>query len=260
MSYNVLNASVGVAWLKEAWSIFKRQPFTFIMMHVFIIVVGLLPMLAPVLNIAASLVAPFLTIGFYQAILKVQANNKTQLSDITAPLFAKGQRRAVFHLAMCQVVVALLISLLAQFLFSDMIEVLVNAEENMNVTTLIHDLIGNFDPVNFLMFMAVMIINYAAFAFALPLVFFKNTPLVTAIQQSLKVFFGNMGALSVFGGLVALLMVISIPLQLLPLLVIMPISYIGFFLAFKSIFSYSENTPTKTAQTAPTPDNGRFDA
>ncbi|CCQ09790.1 hypothetical protein PALB_6380 [Pseudoalteromonas luteoviolacea B = ATCC 29581] len=273
MQFRKIDASAGAQWLKEAWAVFKLQPFTFIMMHVFIIVVGLLPLLAPVLNVAASLIAPFLTIGFYQAVIKKQQRQDMQLADILAPLFNKGHRRAVLHLAMCQVIAALLISVIAQYLFADMIKVFVESDAAMDSAILLEQLVASFHFSHFVVFLFIMMLNYSAFAYSLPLVFFHKTPLFTAIKMSLQVFLANVGALSVFGAIVAFLMVISIPLQMLPLLIIMPVAYIGFFIGFQAIFkcdtvhsdpvefSSVGDLGTKTKKTDKNySDHGRFDA
>lgn len=260
MSKKAIKANMGIVWLKEAWGVFKLQPFTFITMYLFILTVSLLPFLSPVLNVAASLVLPFLTIGFYQVIIKKQAGRPAQLSDVLAPLFEKGNRRPVFHLAMCQVVVALFISLIAQMLFADMVAVLANADETTDPGKLLADMAEQFNMGSFLIFVAIMVVNYAAFAFALPLVFFRKFPLLPAIQNSLSVFFSNVGALAVFGGAVAFLMLLSVPLQLLPLIVIMPLSYIGFFLAFKSIFGFEATTPSAPVDQSASEQSTHFDA
>lgn len=260
MSNKTIKANMGMVWLKDAWALFKLQPFTFITMYMFILTVSLLPFLSPVLNVAASLVLPFLTIGFYQVILKKQAGKSAQLSDVMTPLFEKGNRRPVLHLAMCQVVVALIISLIAQMLFADMFAVLADADESVDAARLLADMAAQFNMGSFLLFAGIMVVNYAAFAFALPLVFFKKYALLPAIQSSLTVFFSNIGALSVFGGLVAFLIVLSIPLQLIPLLVIMPLSYIGFFLAFKAIFAFEAETPREQTNAKQDDQSAHFDA
>lgn len=260
MANKTIKASMGMVWLKEAWVVFKLQPFTFITMYLFILTVSLLPFLSPVLNVAASLVLPFLTIGFYQVIIKKQAGKPAQLSEVLSPLFEKGNRRPVLHLAMCQVVVALVISLIAQLLFADMVAVLANADESTDAAKLLADVAEQFHMGSFLLFVAIMVVNYAAFAFALPLVFFKKTPLLAAIQNSLAVFFSNIGALAVFGGVIAFLMLLSIPLQLLPLIVIMPLSYIGFFLAFKSIFGFEPAAQSTSVEQSASEQSTHFDA
>jgi uncharacterized membrane protein len=260
VSNKTIKASMGIVWLKDAWALFKLQPFTFITMYLFILTVSLLPFLSPVLNVAASLVLPFLVIGFYQVVLKKQSGKSAQLSDVMAPLFEKGNRRPVLHLAMCQVVVALIISLIAQMLFSDMFAVIADAGESVDTAKLFADMAEQFNLGSFLLFVGVLVVNYAAFAFALPLVFFKKYPLMSAIQASLAVFFSNIGALSVFGGVIAFLIVLSVPLQLLPMLVIMPMTYIGFFLAFKSIFSFEVETPNTQPSDKQDTQSGHFDA
>ncbi len=87
----IFKADAGLKWLKAGWLIFKTQPATFIFMHLFIGIVGLLSLFLPLLQVVAALATPFLTAGFYQAVLSKQQGGKIMLADILKPFTAKGK-------------------------------------------------------------------------------------------------------------------------------------------------------------------------
>jgi uncharacterized membrane protein len=94
------------------------------------------------------------------------------------------------------------------------------------------------------------------------LVYFqKQSNMFAVLKTSFMVFYKNMAPLSVYGLICAVLMVICIPLSFIPLLVLMPICYISFFVSFQAIFmpvvpksDDQANAPESPSQ------SGRFDA
>jgi uncharacterized membrane protein len=85
--------------------------------------------------------------------------------------------------------------------------------------------------------------------------------MLQVLKTSFMVFYHNMAPLSVYGLICAILMVICIPLSFIPLLVLMPICYISFFVSFQAIFmpvvpKGDDQTKAPEAQSQ----SGRFDA
>ena len=75
------------------------------------------------------------------------------------------------------------------------------------------------------------------FSFAIPLIYFHGyTGIFQALKTSLLVYYHNMAALGVYVAVIAGLILVSIPFSLIPLIIIMPLSYLSFFVAFQSIF------------------------
>jgi uncharacterized membrane protein len=75
------------------------------------------------------------------------------------------------------------------------------------------------------------------------------------------VFYYNILPLSVYGIICALLMVLSMFLSLLPLLILMPICYISFFVSYQAIFM-PVVPPSDDSNIKPlsSEQSGRFDA
>ena len=81
----IFKADAGVKWFKAGWEIFKLQPFTFILMHLLIGVIGFLSLVLPLLQVVGAFVAPFLMAGFYQAVLTKQQGGTISQADIFKP-------------------------------------------------------------------------------------------------------------------------------------------------------------------------------
>ncbi|MBQ4840078.1 MULTISPECIES: BPSS1780 family membrane protein [Pseudoalteromonas] len=261
-------ASFGVSWLKAGWTVFKAQPLTFMMMYIFIVIVGLFPFILPntIIQMACALAGPFLTVGFYNAALNSQAGKSIMLADILKPFSAKGRRLNLFRLGLYQLGVALILGVIMSLLFEPVTSAIQNHSPEQDMESVIAQIAAAISFSDIAIFVVLQSLAMMAFAYALPLVYFKEQAnILNAMKQSLKVFYYNMAPLSVFGGIVALLMIASAPLSLVPLMFIMPIVYIGFFVSFQAIFaaqsSLEDNTPDQGDKHQ---DNigqsGRFDA
>ncbi|MBD1584024.1 BPSS1780 family membrane protein [Pseudoalteromonas sp. S16_S37] len=261
--FRVFKAAMGVQWLKAGWEIFKTQPMTFIVMHLFMIAVALLPLAMPPLQLLAAFSAPFLTAGFYLAVLSKQQGKTISLASILAAFSAKGRRLHLFRLGLYQLGVVILLTWGAGILFEEALTIMENASPQQSPEQLISAILASISMTDVLLFVVAHSLNMMAFAYALPLVFFRGEKrIVTALVHSLQVFFVNMAPLGVYSLLIGILIAASIPLSMVPLLVIMPIAYISFFVSFQAIFMPFEvnpNEPEKSYSNTSS-DSGRFDA
>lgn len=254
----VFKAQSGLAWFKAGWQIFKSQPGTFIFMHLFIIIVGLIPFLMPLLQIPAALAAPFLIAGFYRAALTKQQGEKIILSDILKPFSEKDSRLGLFRLGLYQMAAGILLALASNVLFED--AMLLLQENAQNPDLVVEQFIAAIQPANVIIFISLIAVYMMAFAFAVPLVYFKKKQAIfEVIKASLLSFWHNFAALGVFGGIVSILIVISSLMSLIPLLIVMPISYIAFFIAYQAIFQIDEANNSNNNDEPPS-SHGQFDA
>jgi len=255
----VFKAEAGVKWFKAGWLIFKTQPLTFIFMHLFIGVVGLLSLFLPFLQIIAALATPFLTAGFYQAVLTKQQGGKIMLADILKPFSAKGNRMGLLRLALYQMAAGVLMALLANGLFGEAVAIM--SDPNVDPNIALQQVIESISMANLVLFLLAVSFYLTAFAYAVPLVYFNQQKRIfEVLKSSLLVFYHNMAPLSVYGAICAVFMIISAFLTFLPLLVLMPICYISFFVSYQAIFMPvvppAENAPAEPQNN----DTGRFDA
>ncbi|MCO7189717.1 MULTISPECIES: BPSS1780 family membrane protein [unclassified Pseudoalteromonas] len=260
--FKTFTAGFGLQWLKAGWIIFKSQPVTFVMMHLLMVVVSLVPFVFPPLQLVAVLASPFLTAGFYLAVVKKQQGQVITLADILAPFSTKGRRLNLFRFGLYQMGMALLLSALLSVLFGPALEMLQSVDEQSEQADVFAQVLAQITFADVAIFVVVQSVAMMAFAYALPLVFFRGeVSIIQAMKQSLTVFYRNMAPLTVFGALVAMLMLLCIPMSLVPLIVVMPIAYIGFFVSFQAIVSTSEPpAPTDDASSQSQTQSGRFDA
>ncbi|MCF6437642.1 BPSS1780 family membrane protein [Pseudoalteromonas sp. MMG022] len=261
--FKVFKAAMGVQWLKAGWEIFKMQPMTFIMMYVFMVAVALSPLVAPPLQLLAAFAAPFLTAGFYMAVLSKQRGQAISLASILAAFSAKGRRLHLFRLGLYQLGVVILLTWGAGILFEEALSMMQNASPDQAPEVLISNILATISITDVMLFFVAHSINIMAFAYALPIVFFQGETRITkALGLSLKVFYSNMASLGVYGLLIALLVLASMPLSMIPLLVVMPIAYISFFVTYQAIFIDQQDNPGESKQDVKhqSEDSGRFDA
>ncbi|WP_105167611.1 BPSS1780 family membrane protein [Pseudoalteromonas sp. T1lg23B] len=263
VKFKVFKAAMGVQWLKAGWEIFKMQPMTFIMMYVFMVVVALSPLVAPPLQLLAAFAAPFLTAGFYMAVLSKQRGQTISLASILGAFSAKGRRLHLFRLGLYQLGVVILLTWGAGIYFEEALNIMHNASAEQSHELLLSNMLATISMTDVVLFFIAHSINIMAFAYALPIVFFQGeTRILKALGLSLKVFYSNMASLGVYGLLIAFLMLATIPLSMIPLLVVMPIAYISFFVSYQDIFIEQQNSPDGKAQDVKNQpeDSGRFDA
>jgi hypothetical protein len=256
----VFKADAGLKWLKAGWLIFKTQPMTFIFMHLFIGIVSLLSLFLPFLQIIAALATPFLTAGFYQAVITKQQGGSIMLADILKPFTKKGNRLGLLRLALYQMGAGILVGVLANALFVDAITIM--QQPNVDPNLVVKQIMASLSMGNVLLFLVVLSVYISAFAYAIPLVYFnKEQQILTALKRSLTVFYYNILPLSVFSAVCGIFMFISMLLSMLPLLILMPICYISFFVSYQAIFMpVVPPSDDKGVKPLNSEQSGRFDA
>ncbi|MGE6811525.1 MULTISPECIES: BPSS1780 family membrane protein [unclassified Pseudoalteromonas] len=256
----VFKADAALKWFKAGWLIFKTQPLTFIFMHLFIGIVGLLSLFLPLLQVVAALATPFLTAGFYQAVLTKQQGGKIMLADILKPITTKGNRLGLLRLALYQMGAGILMALLANGLFADAIAVMAQPDLDPNIA--FSQMLESISMASVVLFLLALSVYLTAFAYAVPLVYFnKEQRIFSALKNSFMVFYYNILPLSVYAIICGLFIVLSMFLSFLPLLVLMPICYISFFVSYQAIFM-PVVPPSDDSNITPlsSESSGRFDA
>ena len=258
----IFKADAGVKWFKAGWEIFKLQPLTFILMHLLIVIISFLVLLLPLLQVVGAFVTPFLMAGFYQAVLTKQQGGTISQADIFKPFSNKGNRIGLVRVAVYQMAAGILLALLSNFIFADAYAVISSQTFDPQNQSHIADLLATISMGQVAVFLLAICVYLTAFAYAVPLVYFqKQSNMFQVLKTSFMVFYHNMAPLSVYGLICAVLMVICIPLSFIPLLVLMPICYISFFVSFQAIFmpvvpKGDDQTKAPEAQSQ----SGRFDA
>lgn len=258
MSHQIrrFKAVAGLNWLLAAWHLFKQNPGVFILMYLFIMVVSVIAGVVPMLAIPITLLVSFFTAGYYNAMLKAQQGQKIDIDELFKPLMEKGNRLALFRLGIYQILGATLLMFLSSFLFEGMQEPFENMMKAIEVQNIDlqakyqAELVAAFRFSDLVVYLFSFAIYSMLFAYTIPLVFFKQSNgILDALQLSFRAFGVNAMPLTVFGIVAAVLMVISAFLFLLPLVVLLPILYIGFFISFQDMFQTNLMQPVDTEAT-----------
>ena len=182
------------------------------------------------------------------------------LADILKPFTAKGNRMGLLRLALYQMAAGVLMALLAAGLFAEAVEIMSNPNVDPNIA--LQQVIDSISMANVALFLIALSVYLTAFSYAVPLVYFNQQKRIfEVLKSSLMVFYHNMAPLSVYGAITAGLMMLSMFLSFLPLLVLMPICYISFFVSYQAIFMPIV-PPAEAEPVAPqhNDQSGRFDA
>lgn len=265
----IFKAKAGLNWFKAGWELFKAQPGTFILMHLFIGVLSLIALVAPIFQLPAALAMPFFTAGFYRAMLNRQQGKQIAFTDLFDVFSEAGRRLMLFRLGLYHLFGGFILALLTTTLFqglSEPINAYLQAVESQNVNLVqLHaqQVIDSIQISNIIVLVAAYSLYTMCFAFTIPLVYFsKNNSILECIKASLLVFWHNMAALGVFGAISTGLILFAAFLSFIPLLFILPILYAGFFVSFQAMFMSAmvEQTTPQNSDDTPSDNHDRFDA
>ena len=126
----------------------------------------------------------------------------------------------------------------------------------------ISQMLESISMASVVLFLLALSVYLTAFAYAVPLVYFnKEQRIFSALKNSFMVFYYNILPLSVYAIICGLFIVLSMFLSFLPLLVLMPICYISFFVSYQAIFM-PVVPPSDDSNITPlsSESSGRFDA
>lgn len=94
-----VKATTASEWLKQAWDIFKQYPFVFIQIILLTLVLTFLASLNAITLILGVLASPFLTAGFYKAVVGVQQQQKIGIDWLFKPFMEAASRRILILIA-----------------------------------------------------------------------------------------------------------------------------------------------------------------
>lgn len=221
-----VKATTAIDWLKQAWEIFKQYPFVFIQMILLTLVLTFLASLNAVTLIIGVLASPFLTAGFYKAVVGAQQQQKIGIDWLFKPFSEAASRRILVLIASLNFLVSVPLVQFREQIFTSM----KLAQES-----------GVQDPAitwQLLLLIIGLIVSTMLFAYAVAIAYFLKEQRITLIlQASFIACWRNLAALALFGLLSLGLIVLTIPTMLLGLIVVVPVLHIAFFLSFNELFA-----------------------
>ncbi len=233
MKIEEVPASNGWLWIKEGFSLFKKNPGMWIVLFLIYFIIAFLMSLVPFIGqIGLNLIAPVFVAGFMLACRDLEANKDLEINHLFAgfklqatPLITVGGIYMVGIIAIVGIV----------FMLGVDREALKNATEGLNptdaevamMTTLTKPL---------LMIMLLLVPLMMAYWFAPPLVLFKGLSAIDAMKQSFLACMRNMLPFLVYGLLAMVLLILAaIPFGI-GLLVMIPVMMASLYVSYKDIF------------------------
>lgn len=221
-----VKATTAIEWLKQAWDIFKQYPFVFIQIILLTLVLTFLASLNAITLILGVLASPFLTAGFYKAVVGVQQQQKIGIDWLFKPFMEAACRRILILIASLNFLISVPLVQFREKIFAAM--------------TLAKDS-GVQDPAitwQLLLLIIGLILSTMLFAYAVAIAYFlKEQRISLILQASFIACWRNMAALALFGLLSLGLILLTIPTMLLGLVVVVPVLHIAFFLSFNELFA-----------------------
>lgn len=212
-------AFAGFTWVKQAWKIFTLKPAVFMAMSAIIIVISILPAFIPYANFVVLFLMPFISLGFYQVTSNVEHNEPTDVPDIFQYLGQIPKYAVLLRIAAVTLILSIPITMVA----SDM--QLLFAEQKL----------PSFSDV--LLLAILFFVNAMITAFAAPTAWVApETPLSIILKNSFKACWINAMPLTVFGLIVLLIVMVSMPLIIFGWLIAYAITTVAFLQAFLDIY------------------------
>lgn len=226
-----VKAATAIDWLKQAWDIFKQYPFVFIQMILLTLVLTFLASLNAITLILGVLASPFLTAGFYKAVVGVQQQQKIGIDWLFKPFTEAATRRILVLIASLNFLVSVPLVQFREQIFTAMKQ----AQDS-----------GVQDPAlgwQVVLLLIGLVLSTMLFAYAVAIAYFLKEQRITLIlQASFIACWRNLAALALFGLLSLALIALTIPTMLLGLIVVVPILHIAFFLSFNELFALQVRT------------------
>ncbi|MBU2916681.1 hypothetical protein KO505_01740 [Psychrosphaera sp. F3M07] len=220
---NTLNA---LSWIKQGWRLFTLQPGPFMAMSAIIICVSLLANLNAILGIVVVFMMPFLSAGYYQCASRAEQGEKITPADIFYYLSHIRSHRVFIRLAFVSIVLSI-----------PMTQVAVGVQESLLAGEM-------FDFGSVILLLALLWLNFMLLAFALPAAWIApETDVMTLVKQSFKACWINVMPLTLYGLIIFVLALISMPVILVGWLIMYSVSVLSFYQMFLSIYQ-PEHTVT----------------
>ena len=213
------NSLQAFGWIKRGWRIFTLQPGPFMAMSGIVLAFSLLGQMVPAASFIIVFLLPFLTAGFYQCASKAEQGEAIQASQVFQYLNQVTDYMVFVRLAL----VSILVSLPASSFAMEIAESMKNGV-----------------PPTFGMmsgFVVFLALNFMLTSFAIAAAWVSpKTPVLTLVSQSFKACWVNVLPLTLYGILMAMIFLVSMPIILIGWLIAFAISYISFYQMFLDFY------------------------
>ncbi|WP_372625910.1 hypothetical protein [Arsukibacterium sp.] len=222
-----VSATASLQWLSGAWQLFKKTPLLFMAMFLLTACLGFLLQLNQLTAIVWVFLNPFLTAGFYKAIVGVQHQQHVTVDWVFKPLAEPACRLILLTIGALKVLLFTpLISFQQQLLLP--MSAAIESQSTADITI----------TWQLLLLVALFALVFMLFAYAVAIAYFlKEHRILTVLQTSFIACWRNVAALLVFGLLSMALVLLTLPTFFIGLIVVLPLLNIAFFLSFNEVFA-----------------------
>lgn len=232
---NTLNA---FSWIKQGWRLFTQQPGPFMAMSALVICISLLANLNAIFGVIVVFMMPFITAGYYQCASRAEQDETITVSDIFYYFSHLNTHRVFIRLAFVSIILSI-----------PMTQVAVGIQESMLAGEMI-------DFGNAILLLMLLWVNFMLLAFALPAAWIApETDVITLMKQSFNACWINVMPLTVYGLLIFVLALISLPVILVGWLIMYSVSVLSFYQMFLSIYQPLQTADTQTPSDTEQPIN-----
>lgn len=217
-------AEAGVAWFKQGWTLFRRQPWTWVGMTLILFAVPLMARLFGTLGaLLGGLLQTLLPASFLLAAETVEGGGRIRLRDVFA-VFASGQWPRLLGAV---VVLWLLVAALGALVGVTVLHGAADTPPGLDAVPLL-GLLGG---------LLVALLLTAAFLFAPALIVLDDVDLLEAFRLSLRGCLRNIWPLTVWSLLLMGLLLLGVLTLGLGFLVWVPLAQLSIWAAYRDIFA-----------------------
>jgi uncharacterized membrane protein len=237
MQINSVEPGRGVGWFVDGWGLFTKAVVMWIVMLVVLfiitIVLSIIPLLGP---IALVLIMPLLVAGWMSAARKAEQGQEVEIGDLFVAFSDAERRGPLLVLAVIILVIEIILTFVVAGSLFGALGIGFGAMEAGVDPEAMGPAAAGGGFIVVLLAIVIGFLMYAAFAYAIPLVYFDKVAPVDAIKASFTGSIKNIVALIVATIVYLVLgIVATIPLGL-GWLVLGPVAFCALYISYKDIF------------------------
>lgn len=216
------NTLAAFSWLKQGWRLFTLQPGPFMAMSAIVFGVMIFPVLLgnnPIAAVISAFMLPYLSAGYYQAAANAEKGEVISPSDVFGYFSQFGKYIVFIRIALLSILFSIPTSHIAS---------------NIQELAMAQEVVPQSD---LLLLVGLLLINTVVFLFVIPAAWIApQTPLLTLIKQSVKACIGNAFPVIIFGILIGVIGVVSMPIVIVGWLIAYSVSVLAFYQMFLGVY------------------------
>lgn len=248
------SAGSGAAWIAAAWRSFKFAWLEFLLAFIVFMLITMALSFVPFGSLALLFLMPLLAAGYLQMAHMARLQEEPGVGDLFVA-FGQAARDRLGRLLLFGLVPLVFQMMVGVVMFVAMFQLfggleglmaMMQATRPEDVALQLH--VDGFFFFWMLLLLVAMLVYIALVWFAVPLLWFSEMDVMSALRLSLRACLRNIGSLTVYSLLLTLLLLLAMLPFMLGLLVVCPLMMIAQYESFRQIFVTQEVLAEKTQQ------------